>query len=401
MGEFYLNYDCVLLRYGELTLKGKNRVEFESLLLKNIREKLSEFTYININKISGRVVIDLNKEHLASEVISSLQEVFGLSGFSPAFKVNHELGQIEQTVVRIMREKLTLGNSSFKVVSRRANKSFPLSSLELNMHLGEVVLNQVSGSKVDVHNPQITLNVEVRADNTYIYTEVIEALGGLSARSSGKALLLISGGIDSPVAGYLSLKRGAELNAVYFHSHPFTSERAKQKVIDLGRILTRYGGRIRLHVVPFTQIQLDIKEKCRPAYLVTIMRRMMLRIAAGLAKKNHALALVTGESLGQVASQTLESMHVINEVTNMPVLRPLVGMDKLEIVNIAKKIGTYETSILPYEDCCTLFLPKAPKTKPNLEAVIHQENLLGQIDKRVAEAVDNTEVIDLQHSKVV
>jgi thiamine biosynthesis protein ThiI len=248
--------------------------------------------------------------------------------------------------------------------------------------------------KVDVHHPDLSVHVEVRSKYAYVYGNDMPGPGGLPVGVSGRVMLLLSGGIDSPVAGYLALKRGAELEAVHFHSYPYTSERAKQKVVDLAQILTRFGGRIRLHVVPFTEIQTEIRKHCTESYSITVMRRMMFRIAEQLARKNGALALVTGESLGQVASQTLESMNAINDVTRMPVLRPVIGMDKLEIISIARRIGTYETSILPYEDCCTVFLPKAPKTRPDVEVSAREEAKL-DVERLVREAVEGTEVIEL------
>jgi thiamine biosynthesis protein ThiI len=281
------------------------------------------------------------------------------------------------------------------VNSKRANKKFPIRSQEMNHRLGGFILGNVPGLKVDVHNPDLTLHVEVRSKYSYIYGNDIPGPGGLPVGASGRVLLLLSGGIDSPVAGYLALKRGVELHAIHFHSYPFTSERAKQKVIDLAQILTRYGGNIRLHIVPFTEIQTEINKHCYDSYSITIMRRIMLRISEAVAKKHRALALVTGESLGQVASQTLESMNTINEVTNMPILRPVIGMDKQEIMTIAKRIGTYETSILPYEDCCTVFLPKAPKTRPDKKVAAREEAKL-DLERLVNEAVEGTEVIDLQ-----
>jgi tRNA uracil 4-sulfurtransferase len=280
------------------------------------------------------------------------------------------------------------------VVSKRANKKFLIGSQELNRRIGGYILAHAKEVKVDVHQPDLYVHVEVRNQHSYVYGNDIAGLGGLPVGSSGRVMLLLSGGIDSPVAGYLALKRGVELHAVHFHSYPFTSDRAKQKVIDLAQILTRFAGKIHLHVVPFTEIQTEINKHCYESYTITIMRRMMLRIAEELANRNGALALVTGESLGQVASQTLESMRTINAVTHMPILRPVIGMDKQEIMAISKQIGTYETSILPYEDCCTIFLPKAPKTKPDILVAERQEAKL-DVEKLVIEAVEGTEVIEL------
>lgn len=387
-----MGYDVILIRYGELALKGKNRSDFEDRLLRNIRNKLKEFPGVKVKKTYGRMLVELNGQaHLP--VVEQLTEVFGVVGVSPAKRVSADLQALQQAAVALIRER-QIPPATFKIAAKRSNKSFPHSSMELNHLIGGFVLKNVDTIKVDVHHPEITVHVEVRAEAAYVYGDDIPGPGGLPVGASGRVALLLSGGIDSPVAGYLALKRGAELQAIHFHSYPFTSERAKQKVIDLARILTRYGGKIRLHVVPFTEIQTQIRQKCEESYSITVMRRMMFRIAERIAHKEKALALVTGENLGQVASQTLESMYTINHVIRIPVLRPVVGMDKQEIMNIAKRIGTYETSILPYEDCCTVFLPKSPKTRPDLAVTERTESHL-DVERLVQEAVDATEVLDL------
>lgn len=387
-----MNYDCILIRYGELALKKKNQAGFVDRLVRNIAAKLKAYPGVSIKKSRGRLFIELNG-HDDKPILQQLKEVFGVVGFSPAMKVSSDIEQIKESALTIVQNQ-GKDFTTFKVVAKRADKNFPLTSQDINHEIGRHLLKKTSELKVDVHKPELLVHIEVRGQFSYVYGNDILGLGGLPVGSSGPVMLLLSGGIDSPVAGYLASKRGGELWAVHFHSFPFTSERAKQKVIDLAQTLTRYAGRIRLLVVPFTEVQTQIHERCYSSYSITIMRRIMLRIAEALAKKHRTLALVTGESLGQVASQTLESMHVINEVTNYPILRPLIGMDKVEIMNIAKNIGTYETSILPYEDCCTVFLPKAPKTKPNLEAVCKQESEL-EITRLVEEAVSGTELIDL------
>jgi thiamine biosynthesis protein ThiI len=391
-----MGYDVILIRYGELALKGKNRSDFEARLLRNIRNKLKDFPDVKVKKTYGRMLVELNGQAYPP-VVERLQEVFGVVGVSPAKRVPTELQALQQAAVALIREQPTQP-ATFKIAAKRSIKSFPHKSMELNHLIGGYVLKNVDGIKVDVHQPEITVHVEVRAEAAYVYGDDIPGPGGLPVGASGRVALLLSGGIDSPVAGYLALKRGAELQAIHFHSYPFTSERAKQKVIDLAQILTRYGGKIRLHVVPFTEIQTQIRQKCEESYSVTVMRRMMFRIAERIAHKEKALALVTGENLGQVASQTLESMYTINHVIRMPVLRPVVGMDKQEIMNIAKRIGTYETSILPYEDCCTVFLPKSPKTRPDLNATERTESNL-DVERLVQEAVDATEVLDLSPDK--
>lgn len=384
--------NTILLRYGELALKGKNKAQFEDRLVQNIRHKLERFAGVSVFKSRGRIYVE-SQESLVDEIIEELSTVFGLVAFSPAIRVNSSIEAIEQAALAYVQQHVP-EIRTFKVITKRADKRFPIRSQEMNRRLGGLILDQIQDVQVDVRQPDLPLHVEIRGKYTYIYGKDHAGPGGLPVGVSGRVMLLLSGGIDSPVAGYLALKRGVELHAVHFHSYPFTSERAKQKVIDLAQILTRYGGSIRLHVVPFTEIQTEINKHCYESYSITIMRRMMLRIAQELSKRNKALALVTGESLGQVASQTLESMNAINEVVQIPVLRPLIGMDKHEIVGISKKIGTYETSILPYEDCCTVFLPKAPKTKPDGDVAARQEARF-DVEKLVEEAVLGTEVIDL------
>lgn len=385
--------NCILLRYGELALKGKNKKEFENRLVKNIREKLKQFSGTEVTKSHGRIFVELEEDQI-EPVMKVCSEVFGLVGISPAIRMEKDWDKIKEAALAITKEQ---GDriKTFKVHSKRADKRFPVRSLEMNHRLGGFLLAKLPHLRVDVHEPDMTLSVEVRSTNAYIYGNSLPGLGGLPVGASGRVMLLLSGGIDSPVAGYLALKRGAELQAIHFHSYPFTSERAKQKVIDLARILTRFGGHIRLHVVPFTEIQTEINKNCYESYTITIMRRIMIRIAEQIAHNNKALALVTGESLGQVASQTLESMRTINAVTTMPILRPLVGMDKLEIMDISKRINTYETSILPYEDCCTVFLPKAPKTRPDREVAERLEARL-DLERLIQEAVAGTEIIDLR-----
>lgn len=387
-----MNYDCILIRYGELGLKKKNQAQFIDRLVQNISAKLSTYRDITVAKSRGRLFVELNG-HDSQPIIDKLKEVFGIVGLSPAFKVRSEIDQIKQKALAVVNE-YEKKISTFKVIGKRADKRFPLNSQEINHEIGGYLLANTSGLKVDVHKPDLSVHIEVRGQFSYVYGNDILGLGGLPVGVSGPVMLLLSGGIDSPVAGYLASKRGGELWAVHFHSFPFTSERAKEKVIDLAQTLTRFSGPIRLLVVPFTEVQTQIHERCYSSYSITIMRRFMLRISEALAKKYGCLALVTGESLGQVASQTLESMNVINEVSHFPILRPLIGMDKVEIMDYAKSIGTYETSILPYEDCCTVFLPKAPKTKPNLDAVLKQEAALN-ISELVDQAVSGTELINL------
>ncbi|MEN9406447.1 MAG: putative tRNA sulfurtransferase [Bacillota bacterium] len=384
------------MRYGELTLKGKNRHLFENKLARNILAKLKGFPPVKLTKTSGRMFLDLQGQDLDA-LLAVLNNVFGLSSFSPAICTGHDISEIEKKAAQLLQSKLTQ-RSSFKLVTRRSLKTFSMLSSEINNRVGKFICSKLGDTYVDVHEPDVTLYIEVRKEHTYLYTDIFKGRGGLTVGISGPVLLLLSGGIDSPVAGYLALKRGVELSCVYFHSHPFTGGKVKQKVIDLVHILNNYGGCIKLYIIPFTETQLKLREKCRPSYTVTIMRRMMMRMATALAHEKELLALITGESLGQVASQTLESLNVINEVTNLPILRPLIGMDKIEIVNRAKYIGTYETSILPYDDCCTLFLPKSPKIRPTRDEVNSQESFLN-IDELVSRALANVEVKILDPSQ--
>lgn len=374
-------------------MKGKNRSEFENRLVRNIREKLKPFPGVRVTKTYGRVFVELNGQPM-DDVTQALTEVFGVIDISPARRVESDINRIREAALQLVQE-VHPRPRTFKVIAKRARKDFPHTSQELNHLLGSHILKNTEGLQVDVHHPELALRVEVRQEGTYLYNgSGLPGPGGLPVGSSGRVMLMLSGGIDSPVAAYLALKRGAALEAVHFHSYPFTSERARKKVEDLGQILTRYAGKIKLHVVPLTEIQTQIREQCPSSYMITIMRRFMMRITEKLARKNGALAMVTGESLGQVASQTLESMNAINDVTRMPVLRPLVGMDKQEIMEVSRKIGTYETSILPYEDCCTVFQPKNPVTRPGVERARELEARL-DVEKLVTAAVEGTERVEL------
>jgi tRNA uracil 4-sulfurtransferase len=388
-----MNYDGILLRYGELALKGKNRTIFEDRLVQNVRDKLDKFSEIKVQKIAGRLFVAVNGQPV-EPLIKPLSEIFGVVGFSPVLRVESTVAALEQAVLQWVKSQ-DLPCPTFKVISRRVDKRFPIDSQALNRRMGEYILSHTNRWKVDVHQPELQLHIEVRGNVSYVYGNDLPGLGGLPVGVSGRVMLLLSGGIDSPVAGYLILKRGVELQAVHFHSYPFTSERAKQKVIDLAQVLTRFGGRIRLHIVPFTEIQTAIHQSCSPSYSITVMRRIMVRISQEFAKRNQALALVTGESLGQVASQTLESIRAIYEVANIPVLRPVIGMDKQEIIAIAQRIGTYDLSILPYEDCCTVFLPKTPKTKPAREVVAKEERKL-DVEHLLHRAIEETEVLEIK-----
>ena len=376
----------LLLKFGELFLKGKNKREFEKLLMENIKRKLSSFSF-NLEQVVGRIIISDYDEMEENLIVKNITTVFGLVGVSKATMVNSTLEEICDFVSNIKID------GTFRVNVKRADKKFPLTSVELERKLGEVILNNNKNAKVDLHNPEYNVNVEVRFNNeTFIYYETIKCDGGLPLGSGGKALLLLSGGIDSPVAGYLMAKRGLKIEAVHFHSYPYTSEQAKEKVITLAKELSLYCDEIKLHIVSFTKIQEQIHMNCDSEYMITIMRRIMMRIAEKLCEQNELGAIITGESLGQVASQTMQSINVTNSVVSLPVFRPLIAFDKEDIVEIAKKIGTFETSILPYEDCCTVFLPKYPVIKPTIKKAEYQEKFL-QIDELVREALNTKEEI--------
>ena len=386
------------MRYGEIHLKGLNRPYFERALYNNIVNALKPYEGVTVKKAEGRYYV----ENIGDDprIFDSVAKIFGIISFSPALKVEKDVAAIQKAAEVLVREVMEAKSSSpgekitFKVESRRSDKSFPLNSMELSPKVGAYLLRSIPNLKVDVHHPMITVNVEVR-EQAYVYCQVIPAAGGMPVGTNGKAALLLSGGIDSPVAGWMIAKRGVELIAVHYHSFPYTSERAKEKVIDLCRILSQYCGEIKLHVVPFTRIQQELYQKCPHNLLTILMRRFMMRIAEVVAHKEDAKALVTGESLGQVASQTMESLCATNDAVSIPVFRPLIGMDKIEIMDLAKKIGTYETSILPYEDCCTVFVPKHPTTRPKLEMVREAEKLV-EGDKLIEEAIANIEVLNVK-----
>ena len=388
-------YQSFLIKYAEIGTKGKNRFLFEDALIKQIKHALRpvEGKFI-ISKESGRIYVDAQGEYDYDEVIAALKRVFGIAWICPMFQIEKtDFEEIKQEVASYVDQVYEDKNFTFKVDAKRVDKKYPVSSEQMNRDLGEVILDTFPETKVDVHHPDVLLKVEVRK-LVNIYSVMIPGPGGMPVGTNGKAMLLLSGGIDSPVAGYMIAKRGVMIDAVYFHAPPYTSERAKQKVVDLAKLVSRYSGPINLHVVNFTDIQLYIYEQCPHEELTIIMRRYMMKIAESIAKETGSLALITGESIGQVASQTVQSLAATNEVCTMPVFRPVIGFDKQEIVDISEKIGTYETSIQPYEDCCTIFVAKHPVTKPNIK-VIHksEENLAEKIDELVKTALETVEVI--------
>lgn len=388
-------FTAFLIKYAEIGIKGRNRYLFEDALVQQIKYALKKCEgEFSIHKTQGRIYVDAQTEFDFDEVVEHLQTVFGISGICPVVYVEDEgFEKLCDTIIKYIADVYPERNKTFKVHARRARKNYPKDSMTINMDMGEAILKAYPEMKVDVHNPDIMLNIEVR-EKIYIYSEIIPGPGGMPVGTGGKAMLLLSGGIDSPVAGYMIAKRGVKIDAVYFHAPPYTSERAKQKVIDLARIVSRYTGPIYLHIINFTDIQLYIHEKCPHEELTIIMRRYMMRIAEHIAKETECLGLITGESIGQVASQTMNSLVATNEVCELPVYRPLIGFDKQEIVEVSEKIGTYETSILPFEDCCTIFVAKHPVTKPNVNVIRrHEHNLDEKIDELVKTALETDELV--------
>jgi len=388
-------FTAFLIKYAEIGIKGRNRYLFEDALVHQIKYALKKCEgQFLIHKTQGRIYVDAQTEFDFDEVVERLQTVFGISGICPVVYVEDEgFEKLKDTIIQYVADVYPERNKTFKVQARRARKNYPKDSMSINMDMGEAILKAYPEMRVDVHNPDILLNIEVR-EKIYIYSEIIPGPGGMPVGTGGKAMLLLSGGIDSPVAGYMIAKRGVKIDAVYFHAPPYTSERAKQKVVDLARIVSKYTGPIYLHVINFTDIQLYIHEKCPHEELTIIMRRYMMRIAEHIAKETECLGLITGESIGQVASQTMNSLAATNEVCTLPVYRPLIGFDKQEIVEVSEKIGTYETSILPFEDCCTIFVAKHPVTKPNVNVIRrHEHNLDEKIEELVETALRTDEVI--------
>ena len=397
-----MRFTTFLLKYGEIGIKGKNRYLFEDALVRQVKRALSDVDgEFKVYKSQARIYVDCEGEYDYEDTVEHLQRVFGLVGICPVVRLKEQgFDELKKDVVSYMEETYPDKRLTFKVETRRAKKSYPKNSMEISRDLGEAVLYAFPEIRVDVHHPDVMLNVEVRTDGTYIYSQIIPGAGGMPVGTNGRAALLLSGGIDSPVAGYMIAKRGVELEAVYFHAPPYTSERAKQKVVDLAKIISRYAGTMKLHVVNFTDIQLYIYDQCPHEELTIIMRRYMMRIAEHFANESGCLGLITGESIGQVASQTMQSLAATNDVCRMPVYRPLIGFDKRDIVELAEKIGTFETSIQPFEDCCTIFVAKHPVTKPKVEVIRRsEERLEGKIEELYQTAIDTAEVIRIDCSK--
>ncbi len=375
----------ILIKYGELTTKKANRKVFINMLEKNIKNILKD-TNIEIKKDRVRMYIQAHDN--LEEIVLKLKRVFGIHGIVICYQVDNNINDIEKQVLDILKDK---DFKTFKINAKRADKTFPIHTMELNNIFGGFVLKNIE-CRVDVHNPDLTVNIEIRPEGTNIYIDEVKGSGGYPVGIQGKGLLMLSGGIDSPVAGYLALKRGVDIDCLYFESPPHTSLEAKNKVLKLASILNEYSGNIKVHVVPFTKIQEEIYKNVKDSYIITIMRRMMYRIASEYCKRKNFKIIINGESIGQVASQTLDSMIVINNVTNLPVIRPVACLDKLEIIDLSKKIGTYETSILPFEDCCTIFLPKHPVINPDLNKCLLYENTF-DYEKLIEETLNNIEVI--------
>lgn len=386
--------DTVLVRFGELTLKGRNRSRFERSVLTHIQSLLAHIGHLTYSTEFGRIYIE-NIGDAYDQVSEALDKVFGIRSYSPVYVTSWEVNDIQEMAVTLVKSQ-PAAPATFKITTRRANKSFPHDTHAVNHLIGSYVLKACPELKVDVHQPELTIHVEIRKGKVFLYSRIEPGTGGFPLGTNGKGMLLLSGGIDSPVAGWYALRKGMLIEAIHFHSYPYTSERAKQKVIDLARKLSEYAGEIKLHLVPFTEIQTELNKARTGNNIVTLMRRAMFRIAERLAEQNGALALVTGESLGQVASQTLPSMNAIGRVVEMPILQPLVMMDKNDIIHTAERIGTYDISILPYDDCCTLFLPKSPTTNPSLRVVEGMEQSFDFMPELIEDAIKNTETMTVQ-----
>ena len=392
-----MKWEKILVRYGELSTKGKNRKQFIGHLRTNIKFSFADLPNIKVQAERDRMFLTSTDDSEIQALIERLPKIFGIQSFSPVASCSQELEDIQTTALQIM-ESLDSQDKTFRVTVKRTDKRFPMDTYELQTTVASHVLRQYPSLKVQMKKPEIDLRIEVLADAVYMMAQVIPGAGGMPLGSNGRSLLMLSGGIDSPVAGYMLMKRGVRLDAIHFHSPPFTSERSKEKVMDLANQLSHFGATVRLHVIPFTEIQQSIQAQIPDNVSMTTTRRMMLKIADLVREEIGALGIVTGESLGQVASQTLESLTAINAVTSTPIFRPLISMDKLDIIDIAREIGTYETSILPYEDCCTIFTPSCPKTKPKLEKAEYYESFK-DFDDLVREAVENREVISFPKKK--
>ena len=392
-----MKWEKILVRYGELSTKGRNRKQFINHLRNNIKFSFADLPNVKIQAERDRMFLTSTEDPEIEELIKRLPNIFGIQSFSPVASCDKELDSIKQTALQIM-ENLPTEGQTFRVTVKRTDKLFPMDTYELQANIATHVLRAHPSLKVKMKQPDIDLRIEVLSEAVYMMAQVIPGAGGMPLGSNGRSLLMLSGGIDSPVAGYMLMKRGVRIDAIHFHSPPFTSERSKEKVMDLANILSQFGATVRLHIIPFTEIQQSIQAQIPENVSMTTTRRLMLKIADQVREEIGALGIVTGESLGQVASQTLESLTAINAVTTTPVLRPLISMDKLEIIDIARQIGTYDTSILPYEDCCTIFTPSCPKTKPKLEKVEYYESFR-DYDVMIKDAIEKREIISFPQKK--
>ncbi len=387
--------EIILVKYGEIILKGGNRARFEKVLVNNIINSVKNISKVKVRVLQATIYIEVEEKEKINAVINRLTKVFGIVSVTRACVVEKDIEKIKLAAKEYCKDELVCGKK-FKVEAKRSDKKFPLNSIQIAMEVGGYLHSECDGLIVDVHDPEVTIKVEIRDFAAYVYCveKKLAGQGGMPIGTSNKATLLLSGGIDSPVAGHMIAKRGVEIDAVNFFSFPYTSDRAKEKVIKLAEILAEYTTKVNLYVVPFTQIQLAIRDNCPEEHMTLIMRRFMMRIAERLAKKNRSMALITGESVGQVASQTIAALNVTNSVVSMPVLRPLIGMDKEEIIVRSRQIGAFETSILPYEDCCTVFTPKHPTTNPKLENVEKTEAVL-DVEGLIEEAISGVELIEI------
>ena len=388
-------YNILIVKYGEIGVKGKNRYIFENKLIKNVKNILKPIGKFNVYKEYGRIYVDLDGYDY-EEVVEEVKKVFGIVGVCPAVRAEKDYNLLKELALKMLEEKIEQGYKSFKVDSRRGDKDFKLTSQEMSLDIGGYLVSQVKDKiAVDVRNPEVKIHCELRQNHVMVYSDTIPGYGGLPLGTNGRAMSLLSGGIDSPVASWMVAKRGMELECIHFHSYPFTSEKSQEKVRDLAQILAKYCGRVRLHKVNMLEIQKSIGLNCKDEEMTIISRRFMIRIAERVAESRHCDALVTGESIGQVASQTIQGLTCTNASVKMPVFRPLIAMDKTEIIEVAQKIGTFETSILPEEDCCTVFSPKKPVTKPKLDRIEKSENKL-DVEKLIQDAIDNIEVEDIE-----
>ena len=388
-------YNILIVKYGEIGVKGKNRYIFENKLIKNVKNILKPIGKFNVYKEYGRIYVDLDGYDY-EEVVEEVKKVFGIVGVCPAVRAEKDYNLLKELALKMLEEKIEQGYKSFKVDSRRGDKDFKLTSQEMSLDIGGYLVSQVKDKiAVDVRNPEVKIHCELRQNHVMVYSDTIPGYGGLPLGTNGRAMSLLSGGIDSPVASWMVAKRGMELECIHFHSYPFTSEKSQEKVRDLAQILAKYCGRVRLHKVNMIEKQKSIGLNCKDEEMTIISRRFMMRIAERVAESRHCDALVTGESIGQVASQTIQGLTCTNASVKMPVFRPLIAMDKTEIIEVAQKIGTFETSILPEEDCCTVFSPKKPVTKPKLDRIEKSENKL-DVEKLIQDAIDNIEVEDIE-----